>query len=263
MQLKNKRQSLLHFNLMRKYYLNVHSVTFPDLDKRRYIKYQDPHNQYPRYLIRCDERIKDGLGRICYCNMKPQRADRFKNWFMKNGHTCFPGEPVNQKTLEETIEKNPKQKLDVITEEAIHRCIAEFTGKKNLSLEVLSSQDFYDLSCKLIAFGLASKKDQYPIENAHMLYHPLKRDKLRLYLIDEAIKKHKEMIKKFADLPYSCISLDEGTTSKYQNLHAILENPNEYLQSYPFATLRMHGGRAKHYVETISHLFSLISATGI
>lgn len=64
-------------------------------------------------------------------------------------------------------------------------------------------------------------------------------------------------------MPYSCISLDEGTTAKYQNLHAILENLNEYLQSYPFATLRMHGERAKHYVETISHLFSLISATGI
>lgn len=74
--------------------------------------------------------------------MKPQRSDRFKNWYLKNEHACQLGELVNQMTLEETM-KHFFPHREEITEEMINQDLARFTGKHNLSRDVLSSHEFY------------------------------------------------------------------------------------------------------------------------
>ena len=102
-----------------------------------------------------------------------------------------------------------------------------------------------------------------PLIQAHRIYNSIGRDKLRSYLIEEAYQKHRKIINSFADLPYTCIAIDEGETVKYKNLHFILECPEQYMRPYPFNTLRMRGGKAEHYVDSISSGFHLISVAGI
>ena len=213
---------------LRKNYLNVRDVTFFDIDpNRHYIKFQDPTNQFPRYLIKCNETIIDSFGNKCYCNMKPIRADRFRVWCVKKGHKCEPGEIINQITIEETIIGKRTKNSTIITEEMIHLDISAFTGKYNLALSTLSSQDFYTICCKLIAFGISqkTKHDLDPMSQAISFYRPLSKDKLRAYLVEEAFKKHQRILHSFSKMPYICVAIDEGTTLKYHNLHFVLECP--------------------------------------
>lgn len=211
-------------------------------------------------MIQCNEIVRDPLGNKCFCNMKPVRTDRFKDWIIKNGHICSPGEPVNQRSLKEMVDKmNGQKPTEVVTEEMIHREIAKFTGKYNLSLDTLSSQEFYDLCLKLISLGTPKRS----LIQSSPLYHPLRRDKLRAYLVDEAIKIHRQRLRMFSNLPYTCLSIDEGTTKGYHNLHFILENPLNHRGPHPFDTLRMTGGKADHYVNSLTEGFMLLSKVGI
>lgn len=195
--------------------------------------------------------------------MKPIRADRFINWLEKNNHQCFPGEIVNQRTIEETLaQKNDSQKI-VITQEKIHKEIAVFTGKYNLPLNVLSSTDFYNISCDLIALGITKKQTDDPLLQSRRIYNPIGRDKLRSYLVEEAYQKHRKILSSFSDLPYACVAIDEGETVKYKNLHFILECPEQFMKPYPFDTIRMRGIKAIHYVESISNGLHLLNAANI
>ena len=109
---------------LRKNYINIKPVFFPQLDSnRKYIKFQEPKTLGPRYFIQCDEQVRDNFGNKCWCNMKPQRADRFIGWLEKNNHTCYPGEIVNQRTIDETL-ASKNSKITQITQEKIHKEIA-------------------------------------------------------------------------------------------------------------------------------------------
>ena len=247
-------------------YINVKAVTFPDLDpNRRYIKFQDIKNFGPRYYIRCNEIVLDSFGNKCYCNMKPQRADRFRSWLEKNNHRCFPGEVVNQRTLEDTIKAKDSTK-GLLNVDEIHKKIAVFVGKYNLSLETFSSNDFYELSIDMVAFGMSKSQNKYtndPLANARFFYYSLSRDKLRQYLVKEAYAKHSAILRSFADVPYACVAIDEGTTMKCHNLHMVLECPQMQYKPYPFETIKMKGGTASHYVESISTGLKLLSRVNI
>lgn len=122
------------------------------------------------------------------------------------------------------------------SQEAIYEQMVMFTGKYNLSLDVLSSPDFYNLAINLIALRLTnSNKVIYePLEESKSLLKSIKRDKLRYVLVNTALKK------------YVCLALDEGKTEGYQNFCFVLECPNSDLVSYPCGTIRMNGGKAIH-----------------
>lgn len=242
-------------------YINVKEVKFKFDPFRSYIKFQHHSTHGSRYLIQCNERLHDIDGKRCYCNMLPQRSDRFEEWFMKNGHKCEPGEYISQQTLEQTL-KFDENKIS-ITPDMIYQEIALFTGKFNLALDVLSSDEFYELSLKLIAFGLQYKNDKNPLVKARTIYQPLRRYKLRQCLVERAFEKHREIINRFANLIYTSLAIDEGATCGFQNLHLVLEAPNTELPSYPFDTIRMNGGKAINYVESISLGFDLLSQIGI
>ena len=123
-----------------------------------------------------------------------------------------------------------------------------FTVKHNLALDVLSSDDFYQLAIKFIAYGISLYDLNNPYQKAKRAFKHLRRDKLRQIFINVAFQKHRKILQKFEELPYVSLALDEGKTANYQNLHFILESPFTDLPSYPFDTIRIEGGKAVHYV---------------
>ena len=70
---------------------------------------------------------------------------------------------------------------------------------------MLSSQELYDLCLKLISLGTPKRS----LIQSSAIYHPLRRDKFRAYLVDEAIKLHRQRLEMFSEFPYTCLSLDE------------------------------------------------------
>lgn len=114
----------------------------------------------------------------------------------------------------------PKFSLEVINEQ-----ISIFTGKYNLSLDVLCLSDFYNLAINLIALGLINSKNfKYdPLKEAKSLLKQIKRNKLKNILVNIAFKKHRQIMTNFKKQKYVCLSWDEGKTEGYQNLHFVLE----------------------------------------
>lgn len=240
-------------------------VTYPELEKNvvhHYAKYQKDDM---KYWVKCSDVLRNEQGVLCYCNMEEKREDRYKKWLLKHVHVCHPGEPVNQKTIDEMINNKDEHPIPKFSQEAIYEQMAIFTGKYNLSLDVLSSPDFYNLAINLIALGLTnSNKVIYePLEEAKSLLKPIKRDKLRYVLVNTAFKKHRQIMANFKKQKYVCLALDEGKTEGYQNLYFVLECPNSDLVSYPCDTIRMNGGKAIHYVESIMAGFQSIIISDI
>mgnify|MGYP001043890419 CR=1 FL=1 len=247
-------------------------VTYPDLEKEvhRYIKYLRDDN---KYYVHCDEIVLNQNGIRCRCAMKPCREDHFKDWLKTHKHICTPGQPINQQTLKDMWSKTKdgkwKEKTDDekgknICEYDLHCSMAAFTGNKNLSLNILSSSEFYELACQFIAYGLSQNSNEpNPLCRAHLLFKQLHRDRLRSLMVRTAFNKHQEILQQFSKLPYVSLALDEGTTAKYQNLHFVLESPGSGLASYNCNTLRMKGGKAHHYVSTISFGMDLLNKANI
>ena len=72
---------------------------------------------------------------------------------MLNAHVCTAGTPCSNATLDKFISiSSPQDHYLDLTEYAIYEEMAVFTGKYNLLLAVLSSEDFFNLAIKLIAF---------------------------------------------------------------------------------------------------------------
>lgn len=236
------------------------TVTYPELEKEvihhytKYLKYD------MKYWVKCCEVLPNEQGVLCYCDMKEKREDRYKTWLTNHIHVCHPGEPINQRTIDEMINKKNEHPIPKFSQEAIYEQMAIFTGKYNLSLDVLCSSDFYNLAINLISLGLInSKSAKYdPLEEAKSLLRPIKRDKLRYILVNTAFKKHRQIMMNFKKQKYVCLALDEGKTEGYHNLHFVLECPNSDLVSYPCDTIRMNGGKAIHYVEAIMAGFQSI-----
>lgn len=242
----------------------IRIVTYPNLEKEQIHRYERVQIDPTHYNVRCIETIENEDGVRCWCSMKPVREDHYKDWLKTHVHVCTPGIPCYDKTLNDYFSSgSTKAHFLNLNEDSIYDDMAEFTGKYNLSLNIFSSDDFYNLACKFIAFGISLYDLNNPIEKARKNFRQMKRDKLRSTLIKVAYKKHRKILDAFEDIPYVSLALDEGKTSSHQNLHFVLESPFTDLPSYPFDTLRMEGGKAKHYVASIMKGLYSISRTKI
>lgn len=194
-------------------------VTYPELENNAVHHYAKYQKDDMKYWVKCSDVLRNEQGVLCYCNMEEKREDRYKKWLLKHVHVCHPGEPVNQKTIDEMINNKDEHPIPKFSQEAIYEQMAIFTGKYNLSLDVLSSPDFNNLAINLIALGLTnSNKVIYePLEEAKSLLKPIKRDKLRYVLVNTAFKKHRQIMANFKKQKYVCLALDEGKTEGYQN----------------------------------------------
>lgn len=241
----------------------VGTVTYPDIEKdvlHRYKKFRYIDN---RYYVKCDEIVLDSKGNQCKCNLDYQREDNYKIWLTKNVHICEPGNPVNQLTLHD-FEKNINQEdLHNISENSLYRDMALFTGKKNLSLDLLTSDEFHSLAISFITYGLEIAGDRHAEEKALKSFNKIKRDKLRYIMTTEAFKHHRRMLHRFSKVPYTCIAMDEGKTSGHNNLHFVLECPQSDLKSYPYKIACMKGGNTKCYLESIPEGFIPLNIANI
>lgn len=227
-------------------------VYFDELERNkvrhRYIKFRSKGH----YYIKCDETLYNQNGVLCVCGMKPVRSDHFKNWLKDNTHVCFPGIPCSQTSIDNSFKlySNPEGDIQ-ITAAILYNELAILTGKLNLSLNVLTSQEFYKLACKFIALGLC----QYSVKGSHshsmLLFRPISRDTLKQTMVDLAYKKHQEVLGCFSDQPYNCLALDAGTTFNVQYLHFVLENTLAGLPPYPCRSDILLGSKATHYVPVI------------
>lgn len=237
-------------------------ITYPELEQtvHKYIRFKKPGDNH--FYVKCNEIVINELGIRCSCAMEPTREDHFKKWLLKNTHQCKPGDPINQLTLDELWTKQ-QEESHIITQESLYKDMAIFTGKKNLSLEVLSSQQFYDLACKFIQFGTQFPKIADPVNEIPKRFKRLKRDKLRCVLIDTANMERRKALKRFAQCTYTCLALDEGTTASKKNLHFVLECRVGHHNSFPCRTIQMKAGKAKDYVEAIRKGLRFINAADI
>ena len=69
--------------------------------------------------------------------------------------------------------------------------------------------------------------------------------------MNTAYRKHRATLNKFSVLPYASVSMDEGSTQGISTLHFVVESPLTCLKSYPFYSVRMEGGKAKNYINSI------------
>ena len=241
----------------------VGTITYPDLEKEHIHRYKKFRSNDNRYYIKCDEIVLDSKGNRCQCNLGFQREDNYKIWLTKNVHICEPGKSINQLTLH-SFEKNISQEdLHNISEESLYREMALFTGKKNLSLDLLTSDEFYELAIDFIKYGLEIAGDMHAEEKALKSFKQINRDRLRHIMTTEAYKNHKYILQRYANLPYTCIAMDEGKTSGRQNLHFVLECPRSDLKSYPYKIVCMKGGNTQCYLDSIPEGFIPLSIANI
>lgn len=239
-------------------------VTYPDLERGEIHRYEKLKIDKTHYSVRCIETLLNTDGVRCWCSMKPVREDHYKNWLQTHEHVCSPGIPCTSSSFDQFYSSSsPKGHLLNLTEDSLYEDMAMFTGKHNLALDVLSSDDFYQLATKFIAYGISLYDLNNPYQKAKRAFKQLRRDKLRQIFINVAFQKHRKILQKFEELPYVSLALDEGKTANYQNLHFVLESPFTDLPSYPFDTIRMEGGKAVHYVASIMKGFQSLNLTKI
>lgn len=227
-------------------------VRFPDLEHgkvHKYGKYRLKRNP-KRYYIKCLEELYDENGVLCICDMRFERDDNFKKWLQDHEHHCRPGFPTQQRTLDEYQKTKDDDEMK-ITEDQLHRQMAIFTGEMNLPLDTLTSDSFYQLAIDFISFGLFNANVKNYREKALELFRPIKRDKLRYLMTNEAYKRHRSILTKFSKIPYVSVAMDEGTTAHNQNLHFVLENPLSNIPSYPYNVVKMKGSNTDCYLDAI------------
>ena len=208
-------------------------VHFPEEEKNRKIHRFIKFKSKGHYYIKCDETLYNEKGILCVCGMKPVRSDHFKVWIKNNVHNCTPGIPCNQTTIDGSYNLFSIPDGDItITETLLYNEMAILTGKLNLSLNVLTSDAFYQFACKLIAYGLGQYQLKGSYDQSRTLFKQLSRNKLKQIMIDLAFKRHQEILGFFSDQPYSFLALDAGTTFGKQYLHFVLEKPLEHLPVY-------------------------------
>ena len=250
--------------------INPKIVYYKKIEKTNphpYLKYKKNDNHY---YVKCTDTFIDEDGQKFFCGMKEIREDRFKKLLQTTPHVCTKGKPLNQRTLNDYEHLQNQDEPLPNTSDYIHLQIAKFACKHNLALNVMASDDFYEICCDLIAFGMAQPALPPPLntdlsrsERAKRIFPQMKRDALRKTLISAATRKHKQIMHSYSLLPYTSLALDEGTTASNHNLHFVLECPISDLPSYPFSCLAMNGLKAPDYVNTIQRGFRILHHFGI
>ncbi|KAK8880887.1 hypothetical protein M9Y10_003586 [Tritrichomonas musculus] len=229
----------------------VGDITYPQLEHTIVHRYKKYRGNDKHYYVICAETLFNDDGVRCQCSMDYTREDHFKLWLMRNEHICTPGKEVDQMTLLDFIRNEDGSRKVTITEDRLYEQMAIFTGKKNLSLDVLASDEFYEMACMFIAFGLTLSCSHDPINIARKAFNQIGRDKLRYIMMNTAYRKHRATLNKFTALPYASVSMDEGSTQGISTLHFVVESPLTNLKSYPFYPVRMDGGKANDYIKSI------------
>lgn len=240
----------------------VGDVTYPLLEKTIIHHYKRYRGDDKHYYVKCVDTLFNDEGVRCQCAMELTREDHFKTWLIKNEHICTPGKPADQMTLYEFMNKVDGQKGNIVTEDILYQHMAIFAGKKNLPLETITSDEFYDMIYVFITYGLTLGFVSNPAELATKSFKPIRREKLKYIMMNVAYQKHREILNKFSSFTYVSVAMDEGSTVGIQNLHFVVESPiSKTLKSYPYYTTRMEGGKTKDYLKAIPKgLFHLENA---
>lgn len=205
-------------------------------DEREYIRYKINN----RYYIKCGEKkIVDG--KIMLCDFVNKREDRFKDSLKKHKlHTCnfvLTEEKHNTLLQYYTPMTKEEEQSTTLDEDGIRNHLAFLLGKKNISIDIGASQEFYDFIIYCIAYGMQTQAStENYIEEAKKAYHHFKATSLSQTLISISKEINVEMISKFKNLIYCCISIDEGKTAGNSNLDFVIENPLSYLSPFPIYT---------------------------
>ena len=157
-----------------------------------------------------------------------------------------------------------EQQSTTLDEEGIRNHLAFLCGKKNISIDVGASKEFYDFIVYCIAYGMQTQASTTNyLEEAKKAYHHFKQTSLSQTLITIAKEINIEMIQKFKTLIYCCVSIDEGKTAGNCNLDFILENPLSIFAPYPIYTEVMESCDADGYVQHLLNGLSAINRYGI
>ena len=238
------------------------SVVFYRGDPRRYIKYKENGDHH--FYVDCTEtKIVNGVTKICSYIHK--REDKHKDNIAKHSlHECKFITKSTRNVIDNYFEKLNDAVKNIYSEEGVRNHLALLLGQKNISVDTGASEEMYSFITYCIAYGVyISKAGMEPIDQAKAAYRPFKNTTLSKDLIAVSNDVHKKMIAEYCKADFISIALDEGTTSKIQNLDFTLENPTLPLKPYPVTTKVMTDITANGYVQKILDGLSEIKLYGI
>ena len=190
---------------------------------------------------KCLNKVKNSDGLLCNCTYEC-RSDHLREAIKKGSlHICKPGTPIGldiSKFFKDPASSTGSENFS--TQSLLERLIT-FIGRKNISMTVGASDEFYELLAFAFACGAKHGNKNHPLESAHDFIPHLGRDKLTDLFIKTANKIHENTMNFFnaKHIPYVSVAIDEGSTMSRKLLDFCLENPEYKNLSYPGATVRM------------------------
>lgn len=226
------------------------------------VKYQaDPNHVYRKYKL-CDnkyyvdcacERV-DSNGEKLICSYRHKREDRHKAAIHKKIiHDCiWESAAERTKTMLDYFKRVEFKKNDLdLSEIGVKHRLAMLIGKKNISIDVAASDEFYDFMIFLIAYGATLSGEKDPITTALKGYRHYKEGAIRKAVLETAEALRTTTVEEFSGLPFTSVSIDEGAVYGEKNVNFNLEAPLSHLDPFTIGTISIPDVTAKGYVEVL------------
>ena len=190
---------------------------------------------------KCLNKVNNSDGVLCFCTYEC-RTDHLSQAIKKGSlHVCKPGTPIGSDISEYFKQPASSTGSEVLSTQALLERLVTFIGRKNISMTVGASDEFYELLVYAFACGAKHGNMAKPLESAYKFIPHLKRDKLTDLFIKTANTIHENTMRLFSadQMPYVSVAIDEGSTMSRKLLDFCLENPEYPVLSYPGVTVRM------------------------
>ena len=124
-------------------------------------------------------------------------------------------------------------------------------GKKNISIDVAASDEFYDFMIFLIAYGSTLSGDKDPVTTALKGYRHYKEGAIRKAVLETAEALKATTVEEFSELRFTSVSIDEGATYGEKNVNFNLETPLSHLDPFTIGSIPIEDVTAKGYVDVL------------
>ena len=155
--------------------------------------------------------------------------------------------------------------MQEFTEEGIKSRLVYLIGKRNISIDTASSDEFYQLITYCIAYGITiqNRNKDNILSVAQKAFKQCKEYSLHKTLLKVAQDMKTQMINEFSKHIYCSVSIDGGTAGGQKNLDFNLENPLGSVKPFTIYTEIMEGLTSEHYVQYLLNGLSYIHKQNI
>ena len=215
-----------------------------------------------RKFVKCAETKKDEDGNILECTYI-SREDKHKT--RKKPHVCEFKKKSHTNTISQYFNREELKTADT-TPEAIYSKMSLLGGQKNLSLEFLTSAEFYDYTIFCMVAGKMMLSEHAEGDLFTQAKKTVKRRDRKFFrgnMIDTSQSVHQMTMQDFQKLTFCTIAIDEGKDSREKNLDFIVENPMSRMEPYPYFTIKIEDETTKGYLPLLDQGFQNAILFGI